>query len=97
MTWEQAKGVLDRLIALLLLWLVSGGYLTEGDAATVGTILIGLASLAWGWWANRPKALVQSAATVPSTTVITTPALAADTPEPNIVSAASNVVRKVEP
>ena len=94
-TNEQFKGIVDRLVAMLRVWLVAKGYLAEGDAATIGTVLIGLASLAYGWWANRKKAIVQAAATVPNTVVVTQPTLAASTPEPNIVSSASvSVVAK---
>lgn len=95
MTAEQFKGIADRLVAMLLVWLVAKGYLAEGDAATAGTILIGLLSLAYGWWVNRDKALLQSAATVPGTTVVTQSNIAHNTPETNIVSnTTSEVVRK---
>ena len=94
MSWDQVKGVADRAIAMLLVWLVAKGYIGESEAATIGTVIIGLLSLAWGWWINRDKALVQSAATVPGTTVVTTADLAASTPETNIVSGASNVVTR---
>lgn len=94
-TWEQVKGATDRLVAMLLVWLVAKGYIAGEDAATVGAIIIGLLSLAWGAWVNRPKALVQSAAAVPGTTIVTTADLAAATPgQANIMSATTNVITR---
>ena len=58
------------------LW-ISGGSLL----ATIG--------VAWTLWQNTHKSLVQSAATVPGTTVITTPAIAKASPKTNILSNAT--------
>ena len=49
-------------------------------------------SVWYAWWVNRPKAILQSAAAVPGTTVVTVPEIAHATPETNIVSATTNVV-----
>lgn len=92
---DQIKGMLDRAIAVVatmaLSYMVKKGWLGESDAAALVPALVLLPSLLWGWWNNRPKALVQSAASVPGTVVITTPALAAATPgEANIVSNTSS-------
>lgn len=92
LTTEQVKGILDRLVAMLLVWLVAKGYLADGDAATVGTVLIGMGSLAWGWWINRRKSIVQAAAAIPNTVVVTQPQIANSTPELNIVSNVSSAV-----
>ena len=95
---DQIKGMLDRAIAVLatmfLGWCVNKGYIGQGDSATLLPALILLPSLAWGWWNNRPKALLQSAATVVGadgkpTVIITSPELAAATPENTIVSSAT--------
>lgn len=85
LTWEQIKGVGDRLIAMFLTYAVAKGWITPSDVSTYATIFIGLISLAWGYWVNRNKALVQGAATVPGTVVITEPKLAHDTVESNII------------
>ncbi len=91
MQQDQFKGMLDRAIAVLatmfLAWMVRKGWLGESDAATLLPALVLLPALAWGYWNNRDKALVQSAANVPGTVVVTTQALADATPEQkNIVS-----------
>ena len=68
MQQDQVKGMLDRALAVMatmfLNWLVTKGYLGQSDAATLLPALVLLPSLAWGYWNNRPKALLQSAASV---------------------------------
>ena len=91
MQQDQVKGMLDRAIAVLatmfLGWMVKKGWLGESDSATLLPAVVLLPSLAWGWWNNRPTALVQSAANLPGTTIVTTPDLADATPfQGNIVS-----------
>jgi hypothetical protein len=74
------------------------GWITKQDAldygAEYGPLLLAVVSAWYGWRINRPKAIVQSAAALPNTTVVTTPDIAKSTPEPNIVS---DVTMKVEP
>lgn len=96
LTSDQVRGMLDRaasvLATMFLAWCVKKGFIGESDSAALLPAVILLPSLAWGWWVNRNKALVQSAANVPGTLVVTTPALAAATPESNIVPATSTKV-----
>lgn len=108
-TTDQVSGMLDRAISGALLWLVTfilaklvtSGYLQSGDAAQLSPILILLGSAAYGYWVNRPKAIVQSAAALPGTVVVTTPDLSEATPgQNNIVSnmtksVIDNVTKKV--
>lgn len=91
-TTDQVKGITDRLVAVLLTWLVAKGYIGRDDALEYGPIAIALAMAFYAWWVNRPKAIVQSAAAIPGTTVVTTPELASGTPEQNILSTATNTV-----
>lgn len=91
MQGDQMRGMLDRaatvLATMFLHWLVSKGVLGESDAAQLLPAVVLLPAIAWGWWNNRDKALLQSAASVPGTVVVTTPALATATPnDRNIVS-----------
>lgn len=95
LTWDQISGPADRVILMALTWAVSKGYITTADVAPFAGALLAFAGAAYGWWVNRPKAIVQSAAALPGTTVITTPDLAAATPkQDNIVS---NTEQKVTP
>jgi hypothetical protein len=76
--------------------------LSTGVAAVVnglGTIagalatLIGIASGLWAAYSASKKSMTQAVAAIPGTTVVTTPALAAATPDqPNIVSNTKNAV-----
>lgn len=91
-TWDQIKGIAERLIGGGLLFLVAKGYIGKDDAATYGPAVLLLCAAVYGWYTNRPKAIVQSAAALPNTTVVTTPDLAHSTPEPNIVSAVTHEV-----
>lgn len=98
---DQLKGITDRAVAVLATmlvgYLVRKGYLGESDAATLTPALILLPSLAYGWWKNRDKALLQSAANVvdPETSkpvlIVASPALAAATPENNNIVSSSDV------
>lgn len=96
-TWDQIKGIAERLITIALASILSfavlKGWITKQQAidygAEWGPLLLAAASAWYGWRINRPKAIVQSAAALPGTAVITTPALARSTPEANIVSSAA--------
>lgn len=57
-------------------WLVAKGYISASDAAQYIPLLVGIGAAVYAWWINREKALLQSAAAVPGTTVVTTPTLA---------------------
>jgi hypothetical protein len=87
---KQLQGALDRVIAVLLTYLLTKHFdmsqlsnLSDDLTIIVVSLLVGGYSL----WANRPKALAQAVAALPDTTVITTNDLAKATPENNIVSA----------
>ena len=96
---DQVKGMIDRTILVLATWIlsksVSAGWLSQADSAQLLPALIILPALAWGWWNNRDKALLQSAGNVidPKTNkpaiIVTSPEMAAATPgQNNIVSSA---------
>ena len=91
-TTDQVKGIVERLVAVLLTWLVAKGHIGKDEALEYGPVAIAIVSALYAWWINRPKAIVQSAASLPGTTVVTTPEMARSTPEPNVVSTATNTV-----
>lgn len=87
MTWDQIKGIIERIVLVGLTWAATRGYITSADVATISAAVLAVIGAAYAWWINRPKAIAQAAANIPNTTVVTTPALAAATPETsNIVS-----------
>jgi len=92
LTWDQISGPLDRMILVLLTFLVSKGYISTQDVAGYAALALGILGAIYGWWVNRPKAIVQSAAALPGTTVVTTANLAAATPQENIKSNVTNQV-----
>ena len=101
LTSDQASGIADRTVSGALIWLVSFvlakvaalGYLAASDVPQLSVVVIILASAGWGYWINRPMAIVKSAAALPGTTVVTTPDLATATPDQaNIVSNLKNKV-----
>lgn len=87
---DQTTGVAERVLYGVILGfmmsLVRKGYIEADMAPYIATGVVGLVGGAWAWWINRPKAIAQSAAAIPGTTVVTTPELAMNTPESNIVS-----------
>lgn len=99
MQQDQIKGMLDRTILVLatafLGWLVKRGYIGESDASALLPGLIILPALAYGWWNNRNKALLQSAAAVPGTVVVTTKELADATPDQKNIISSSNTTETI--
>lgn len=95
-TNDQVKGIIERvaygLIMLILGKLVARGVIDGDMAAYIAGGAVTAIGGAYAWWVNRPKAIVQSAAALPGTTVLTTHTLATSTPEGNIVSADTNKV-----
>lgn len=99
MTQDQLSGALDRGLLVIatwvVTWLVQRGILSAGQAADlaphVGAVLVAAVGMFVGWWKNRPKAIVQSAAALPNTVVVTDTALANSTPEKNIISESGDV------
>ena len=95
---DQVTGIIERVIygamMLLLGKLVARGTIDGDMAAYIAGGAVTAFGSAYAWWINRPKALVQAVANIPNpaapngkTVIITTPELAAATPDQgNIVS-----------
>lgn len=83
----QISGALDRLLWMALTWAATEGYITSADILPYALLIIGAGGVAWSVITNRRTNLALRAAAVPGTTVITTPAIAAATPQAdNILS-----------
>ena len=93
--WPQISGILDRVVLVGLTWVASKGWITPTDVAGLATLIVGIAGAVYSFYINRNSSLASRAAAIPGgTTVITTPAIAAATPEKNVVSNADlKVVR----
>jgi hypothetical protein len=98
---EQVKGMVERFLTItatviatkILTWMVVIKFITNEDVGMLmpGLVifLVALPSLAYGWWVNRGQSLASAlirAAPANSTTVVTTPDIAKNTPETAIVS-----------
>lgn len=100
---DQTTGIIERVIygvaMAVLMKLVAAGWLTADMAPYVAGGIVTAVGGAYAWWINRPKAILQSAAalvdpvTGRKTVIVTSAAMAADTPENNIVSSATNEVK----
>ena len=64
-TWDQVSGILDRVLLVVFTYLVSKGYINQQEVAGDIATIIGIAGMAWGWYVNRPKAILKSAAAIP--------------------------------
>lgn len=93
MNKDQTSGIVERLIyaaaMAVLTKLVAKGYIDQDMAAYAAGGAVAAVGSVWAWWINRPKALAQSAAALPGTTVVTSSDIANSTPETNIVSNAT--------
>ena len=88
-TFDQIRGPIERVVLIGLSYAAGRKWISESEIVGYATLILGVAAAFYGWWQNRPQAIAQSAAALPGTTIITTPAIAAATPETNIVSNAT--------
>jgi len=72
MTFDQIRGPLERVLYIGLTWAAAKGYITSTDVATILTALLAVGAAGYGWWQNRPKAIIQSAEALPGTQRIIT-------------------------
>lgn len=87
MNGTQIRGILDRLVIVGLTWASTKGYVTPSQVAEYAPLIVGIIAVVLGYWFNTDTSLVQKAAAVPGTTVVTTPEIAAATPnEANVVA-----------
>ncbi len=74
MTNDQLQGAGDRSLLVLLTWFLTyasnRGWLSSSDVAALAPALVTIVGFAWGWWVNRPKAILQSASALPEVTKI---------------------------
>lgn len=71
-TFDQIRGPLERIVYIGLGWLVARGFITSAEVGNYATLVLAVAAAFYGWWQNRPKAILQSAEAVPGVTKIVT-------------------------
>lgn len=95
---DQTTGIIERIIyaavLALAMKLVQHGYIDSDMATYIATGAVAAFGSVYAWWINRPQAIAQAAANIPGTTVVTTPEIAAATP--NNANIVSNTATKVE-
>lgn len=78
-TFDQIRGPLERVIYIGLGWLVARGFITSAEVANYATLILAILAAFYGWWQNRPKAILASAAAIPEVRkVVVTDASMAD-------------------
>lgn len=90
-TFDQIRGPVERVVLIGLGWLVAKGYITAAEVAPYATLALAILAAFYGWWQNRPVAVLQSAAAVPETVVVTTPSLANATPDQDNIKSCQDV------
>ena len=79
-TFDQIRGPIERVVYIGLGWLVAKGIITSAEVANYATLVLAVAAAFYGWWQNRPKAILQSAQALPEVAKIvsTDPKMVAD-------------------
>lgn len=104
-TSAQVSGMSSMTLSAAVTWLVTfilgklaaTGFLNSSDVPQLGIVLVIIGSAGWGYWANRPTAILQKAGSVvgddgKKTIVIASPELASAVPIQNVISNAENKV-----
>jgi|SRR6185312_3391745 len=89
--WSQLSGAVDRVTLIALTYAASKGWITPSDVAGIATMVVGIAGSVYAFYVNRNTNLAKQAASIPNTTVVTTPEIAAATPQLNNVVSTTEV------
>jgi hypothetical protein len=60
-TFDQIRGPIERVLYVGFGWLVAKGYISNAEVANYMTLALAVLAACYGWWQNRPKAIMQSA------------------------------------
>ena len=87
-TFDQIRGPVERIIYIALGWFVAKGFIASSEVANYATLVLAIVAAFYGWWQNRPKAILQSASAVPGVTRIVTndPVHVGDTTLPKVTN-----------
>lgn len=87
-TFDQIRGPIERVLYVALGALSAKGYIGSDQVGNYAALVLGIGAAFYGWWQNRPKAILESASALPEVTSIKTTdaALAADNSLPKVTS-----------
>ena len=64
MNFEQIKGILERVFTIVVTYAVAKGWVPVGLSDQIITVLIGVASIGWGWYVNTHSSLASATTAV---------------------------------
>lgn len=64
MNWEQLKGIIERVLTLVMAYLVGKGIIPAGIVNDLVAGLLLIFGVIWGWKVNTPTALTDAAKAV---------------------------------
>lgn len=85
MNWTQLSGIIDRILLVILTYVASKGWINPADVAGYVTLILGVVGAIYGWYVNRPTAIIQAAEAIPAVKSVTVAA----TPEGKAIEAAT--------
>lgn len=88
MNKDQLSGAGDRAVTVFITWLfttaVNHGWVSASAAADYAPLALAVAVAVYGWWVNRPAAVVKAASNIPE---VDTAKLKAAIDDPNLKQA----------
>ncbi|MBR1198813.1 hypothetical protein JQ574_22715 [Bradyrhizobium sp. AUGA SZCCT0158] len=88
MNWEQISSILRHILTFGGGFIVAKGWISADALPGIVGAMITIGGVIWGMFNKTESSIVASAAALPGTTVVTTPALAAAVTSPDAVSSA---------
>ncbi|MBR1193250.1 hypothetical protein [Bradyrhizobium sp. AUGA SZCCT0160] len=88
MNWEQISSILRHILTFGGGFIVAKGWISAEALPGIVGAMITIGGVIWGMFNKTQSSIVASAAALPGTTVVTTPALAAAVTSPDAVSSA---------
>lgn len=72
LTFDQIRGPIERVLYIGLGYVAAKGYIGSDQIGNYAALILGIGAAFYGWWQNRPKAILQSASALPEVTSIKT-------------------------
>lgn len=88
MNWEQMSSILRHILTFGGGFIVAKGWISAEALPGIVGAMITIGGVIWGMFNKTETAIVASAAALPGTMVVTTPAIAAAVPSSDAMSSA---------